>query len=77
MIARDEAGFLSALAALHPAVEHRITAVILLKNLAQKIVTGEGNMDFNQVRFYRFCAHLRSSLFVLHCCSLTSLSAHF
>lgn len=48
MIARDERAFLSALAALHPAAEHRITAIILLKNLAHKIVAGAGNVDFNQ-----------------------------
>ena len=56
MIARDQGGFTSALEALHPAPEHRITAVILLKNLAQKIYLeyhldgekGGGNNDFNQ-----------------------------
>ena len=31
MIARDEPSFLSALMALHPATEHRITTIILLK----------------------------------------------
>ena len=44
----DHEEFLSALAELHPAEEQRITALILLKNLAQKICEGEGNNDFNQ-----------------------------
>ena len=44
----DREEFLSALAELHPAEEQRITALILLKNLAQKICEGEGNNDFSQ-----------------------------